>query len=486
MQRSYAMRGDVFGGITAAVVALPLGLAFGVASGLGAAAGLYGAIIIGFFASLFGGTKTQISGPTGPMTVVMASSVVALDGEPALIAAVVLLSGVFQIAFSFARIGKYVRYIPYPVISGFMSGIGVIIILLQINPFLGLQGSSDTVEIIKNLPHAFANAQLDAALLALATLGIMFFTPAKIAKLIPTPLIALLILTPAGVYMGLDIATIGAIPTGLPDFVLPSLDAQHYKTIITLALTLALLGSIDTLLTSLVADSMTQTKHDSDRELFGQGIGNALCSFAGAIPGAGATMRTVVNIKSGGRSKASGMIHAVTLLLIVVFFAPFAAQIPLAVLAGILVKVGLDILDYKFLKVIKTAPRNDLLVMLSVFFVTVFIDLITAVGVGIVLASLLIVYRITRQTKITTTSTQERQDVHINDPHTHIVTIDGAFFFGSATAFEREIHSILDTKKVVIDCLRVPFIDITAIFTLQELIERFHESGIEVVLLAKL
>ncbi len=483
MQQPYTIRGDLFGGITAAVVALPLGLAFGVASGLGAAAGVYGAIILGFFASLLGGTKTQISGPTGPMTVVMASAVVALEGDPALIAAVVLLSGVFQIAFSLARIGKYVRYIPYPVISGFMSGIGVIIILLQLNPFLGQSADADTVHILQTLPQTLQNAHLDAAALGLATLAIMFFTPAKVAKLLPTPLIALLVLTPLSAGLNLDIETIGTIPTGLPEFVMPALSFEVYKTVLTLAVTLALLGSIDTLLTSLVADSMTATKHHPDRELFGQGVGNALCSFVGAIPGAGATMRTVINIKSGGTTKRSGMLHALTLLLIVLFFAPLASQIPMAVLAGILIKVGLDILDYKFLKVFNTAPRNDLLVMLSVFFVTVFIDLITAVGLGIVLASLLIVYRITKETKITTANTDNGDHPHINDPNTHIVTIDGAFFFGSSTAFEREIHSILDTKTVIIDCLKVPFIDITAIFTLQELLEHLQNRGIETVLL---
>lgn len=487
MTHSHTIKGDIFGGITAAVVALPLGLAFGVASGLGATAGIYGAIILGFFAALFGGTKTQISGPTGPMTVVIASSVVVLDSDINAIATVMLLAGFFQIVFSFSQMGKYVKYIPYPVISGFMSGIGIIIIVLQINPFLGLENQADIVAILLALPANLSHINFSALFLALATLSIMILTPLKISRVVPSALIALATLTFVTLFLELNVDTIGEIPSTLPDFVVPTFNFENYKTIISLALTLALLGSIDSLLTSLVADTLTKQKHNSNKELFGQGLGNTLCAFTGSLVGAGATMRTVINIKSGGTTQLSGATHSVVLLIIILFLAPFAAQIPLAVLAGILIKVGLDILDYKFLKVIKTAPKNDLYVMITVFFVTVFIDLITAVGLGIVLASLLIVYRITKATKISTTNYKHSSiDKHFeDDPNVRIVKIDGALFFGSTIAFENEINSLLDTKTLIIDCIDVPFIDITAIFTLQELVVHLNEQNIKIILLLK-
>jgi len=479
------VRGNLFGGLTAAVIALPLGLAFGVASGLGAAAGLYGAIILGFFAALFGGTPTQISGPTGPMTVVMAAAVTTLESDLSLVAAVVLLAGLFQIAFGFARIGKFVRFIPYPVISGFMSGIGVIIILLQLNPFLGLPSDASVLHVLQTLPLHSAQTNFWALLLASAALGVVFFTPARITRVVPSPLIALLILTPLSALFKLPVETIGTIPAELPDIVLPAFSFEHYTVILSLALTLAVLGTIDTLLTSIVADSITRTKHNPNRELFGQGLGNALCALVGAVPGAGATMRTVINVKSGGTTPLSGMIHAVVLLLIVLFFAPLASQIPLAVLAGILIKVGVDILDYRFLKVWRASPRSDLMTMLTVFFVTVFVDLITAVGIGIVLASLLIVYRITKETQIvleTAGGTAEQPDLERSD--TRIIRISGAFFFGSSTFFESQANNLLNTKNVIIDIMNVPFMDITAIFTLKDLIEKLNADGVKVIIAA--
>lgn len=487
MNSKNTIQGDIFGGITAAIVALPLGLAFGVASGLGATAGIYGAIILGFFASIFGGTKTQISGPTGPMTVVIASSVVVLHSDINAIASVILLAGFFQIAFAFFQIGKYVKYIPYPVISGFMSGIGMIIILLQINPFLGVESQADIITILKALPANLLHINFDALILASSTLLIMLFTPGKISRIIPSPLIALGTLTFLSILFKLQVATIGEIPSTLPSFIIPTFNFENYKTIVTLAITLALLGAIDSLLTSLVADNLTKQKHNSNKELFGQGLGNALCALTGSLAGAGATMRTVINIKSGGTSQVSGVVHSLTLLLIVLFLAPLASEIPLAVLAGILIKVGLDILDYKFLKVIKNAPKYDLYVMITVFFVTVFIDLITAVGLGIVLASLLIVYRITKATKISTTNYKPSKlnEYFEDDPYIRVVKIEGALFFGSTTAFENEINSLLDTKTLIIDCLDVPFLDITAIFTLQELVSHLNSQDIATILLLK-
>ena len=468
---------NLFGGLTAAIIALPLGLAFGVASGLGAAAGIYGAIILGFFASLFGGTDTQISGPTGPMTVVMASAVITLHNDIGLIMAVVLLAGIFQIAFGLFKIGKFVQYIPYPVISGFMSGIGVIIIILQINPYFGLQSDASVLHILASLISTIQNINYDAFIIATLTLLIMFFSPHIITKFIPSPLIALAILTPLSIFMNFDVVTIGVIPAGLPEFTMPTFDLDTYTIVVTLAFTLAVLGAIDTLLTSVVADSITGTKHKPNKELIGQGIGNSLCSFVGAIPGAGATMRTVLNVKSGGTHKISGMTHAFVLLLIVIFLAPLASQIPMPILAGILVKVGIDILDYRFIKIWKSSPKQDLSVMIVVFLITVFVDLITAVGVGILLASVLIVYRITQATKITLEDPTDKRlkiDVDLVAKKVRVIKIDGAFFFGSATAFESQTNAMLNTKTVIIDIINVPFIDITAIFALMDLVEKLQ------------
>ncbi len=487
MKKTLNLQGNIFGGITAAIIALPLGLAFGVASGLGATAGIYGAIVLGFFAALLGGTPTQISGPTGPMTVVMAAAVLTFHGDIHLLMTAVLLSGAFQMLFGFLKLGKWIKFIPYPVISGFMSGIGVIIIILQINPFLGLASDASIVHLLYSLPSKLSMARLSPIFLAILTLVIMFFTPKKIAKLVPTPLIALVLLTPLSVYAGFDVETIGTIPTSLPDFIFPSFDLANARSIITLGFTLALLGTIDTLLTSLVADSVTQTKHNSNRELFGQGVGNLLCSFVGAIPGAGATMRTVVNVKSGGTNRISGVLHAVLLLLIVFFLAPYASRIPLAILAGILIKVGVDILDYRFLKVWRGSPNNDVAVMVVVFLCTVFVDLITAVGVGIVLSSLLIVYRISKEAQFFTDQHEHKhiEKYDLDEKKVRLIKIDGAFFFGSSTAFENEITALLNTKTLIIDLLDCPFIDLTAIFTLKDLTSKMLKRGINVVFVLK-
>ncbi|MBU1668445.1 SulP family inorganic anion transporter [bacterium] len=490
MEKRVNLVNNLFGGLTAAVIALPLGLAFGVASGLGAAAGIYGAIILGFFASLFGGTPTQISGPTGPMTVVIAAAVISLNHDITLITTTIFLAGILQILFALFKVGKFVQYIPYPVISGFMSGVGVIIIILQINPYLGLQSDASVVNILFSLPSNITDTSLEAFLLATATLSIMFFTPQKIAKIIPTPLIALTLLTPLSIYLNFHVQTIGEIPTTLPSITLPTFNLKHYKTIITLAVTLAILGTIDTLLTSIVADSITNTKHKPNQELIGQGIGNSLCSIFGAVPGAGATMRTVINVKSGGTNKISGMFHALVLLVIVIFLAPLASQIPLAILAGILIKVGIDILDYRFLAIWRDSPKHDLAVMLSVFFITIFVDLITAVGVGIVLSSLLIVYRITKETQITLSNDNEetiKQTYNLDsleEKKIRVLKINGAFFFGSSTAFESKVTSVLDIETMIIDLSNVPFIDITAIFTLKDLILKLQKDDIKVIIVS--
>ena len=481
------IKGDVFGGITAAVIALPLALAFGVASGLGAVAGLYGAIVLGFLAALFGGTNTQISGPTGPMTVVIASAVIYFSGDLDAIVLVILLAGVIQILFGLMKLGRFVKFIPYPVISGFMSGIGVIIIVLEINPFIGVEGSSSVIQTLLSLPDSLSQTNLSALAVASLALAVMLFTPQKVGRIIPAPLLALIVATACSLVFKLPVQTVGEIPLSLPSFRLPEIDwsdIHKLEHILSFALTLALLGVIDTLLTSLVADSVTKTKHNPNKELIGQGIGNSCTALLGGLAGAGATMRTVVNIKSGGTSKLSGMVHAVVLLLIVLFFAPIAAQIPLPVLAGILFKVGIDIVDYRFLKVINKAPRMDMVIMLVVFTLTVFVNLVVAVGIGIVMASILTVYRVTSEANV---DIQEhlKVELDVKDKKIRTVNINGAFFFGSASIFEEQVSKALDVDTIVINCLNVPFMDISAVFTLHELVLKMRSQDIQVVLILK-
>ena len=480
------LKNNIFAGITAAVVALPLALAFGVASGAGAIAGLYGAIILGFFAALFGGTSTQISGPTGPMTVVVATAVATFPNDLSTVMTVIFLSGLIQISFGLVGIGKWIKYIPYPVISGFMSGVGVIIIILQINPFLGVESSSSVIYTITQLLETIRHADNHALIIAYITLAIMFLTPNFITKYVPSALIALFVVTYFTIYMEYNVDTIGTIPVGLPEFTLPfSFDILQLSSIITLAITLALLGSIDSLLTSLVADSMTKTKHNPKKELIGQGIGNSMCAFFGAIPGAGATMRTVININSGGTTKLSGMIHSIALLLIILFLAPLASQIPLAVLSGILIKVGFDILDYKFLKIMNKVSKQDLLIMSTVFLLTVFVDLIMAVGVGITIASILAVYQISRNTRIKTRRSKSSFDIDISNNNIEIIKIDGSLFFGTASVLDNKLDKISKSKIVIIDCKNVSFLDISAIFTLEDMITKLSSKNIKTLLVLK-
>ncbi|WP_321395224.1 SulP family inorganic anion transporter [Emcibacter sp.] len=385
-----ALRQDIFAGITAAVVALPLALAFGVASGLGPTAGLYGAMVLGFVAALLGGTPLQISGPTGPMTVVMAGLVVAYGGSPHVLFTIVILAGLFQGLFGILRLGAYVNYVPMPVVSGFMSGIGCIIIIMEILTVLGDYSAHQGIpDAILSIPHAVANLDTGSLLLGGLSLIVTLVTPGRISRYAPASLLALIIGTVVAVVFYPDLKTIGEISTYLPSLTHIEIPFSALPGIVTGAFMLALLGSIDSLLTSTVADRMTRTSHDSNRELVGQGIGNAIAGLLGGIPGAGATMRTVVNIKSGAQTRLSGMIHALTLLLIVLFASGLAAHIPLAVLAGILLKVGLDILDWDFLRRLKVWRGEKIFLMLAVLVLTIFSDLVTAIGLGLILSHMI-------------------------------------------------------------------------------------------------
>ncbi|MFI3300254.1 MAG: SulP family inorganic anion transporter [Candidatus Gastranaerophilales bacterium] len=474
------LRGNIFGGITAGIIALPLALAFGVASGLGASAGLYGAIITGFIAAIFGGTSTQITGPTGPMTVVIAS-IAALELETTgMIFATISLAGVFQMFFGGLKFGQVIKFVPYPVVSGFMSGIGAIIVLLQINPLLGL-GADDSV--IHELIHFAGNIpiiNLQSVILGILTLVIVFWTPKKIDSKIPSSLIALVVVSLISIIFSFNVPTIGAIPFILPQIHIPSFSFAQLQTVVTFAITLAILGSIDSLLTSIVADSMTRTKHDSSKELIGQGLGNLVSGLLGGLAGSGATMRTVINIKSGGNSRLSGIVHSVFLLLVFVCLAPVASQIPLSVLAGILIKVGINIIDYKFLKVIKHAPKSDLIVMLCVFLITVFNDLITAVAVGIVLASLLFAHSMSKQVDVSVENVGF--DENCLSDEVMRLEIDGVMFFGSASQIFSRIDDLINCKCVILDCQSVKNMDVSAVFALEDMVVTLKDKHIKTII----
>ena len=388
-------RGDVFGGITAAVVGLPVALAFGVASGLGAVAGIYGAIAVGFFAAVFGGTRSQISGPTGPMAVAMAVIVTTHAESLAEAFTIAIMAGLIQILLGVLRIGRFVAYTPYSVISGFMSGIGIIIILLQTLPFLGAKvAEGGPLGAVKSWPDVIPAINFGAFAIAAVTLAVGVFWPSRLRQYLPPTLAALL----AGTLLSLlqfdgtlvfgVVPVIGDVPSGLPDIQLPELAVGTLARSVQPALIIALLGSIDSLLTSLVADAMTRTRHNPNRELIGQGIGNMAAGFIGGLPGAGATMGTVVNIRAGGSTQVSGVLRAAILLALVLGLGKYVEEIPHAALAGILMKVGWDIIDWRFLTRIHRVQREHLLVMVITLLLTVFLDLVTAVAIGLIAAGM--------------------------------------------------------------------------------------------------
>lgn len=465
------IRGDVFGGVTAGIVALPLALAFGEASGAGPIAGLWGAIFVGFFASLFGGTPTNVSGPTGPMVVVFAGIFATLSGNPTLVFSAVILAGVLQILFGFMRLGQYIRLVPYPVISGFMSGIGCIIIALQFSRLFGHEpDGGGTIPALTAIPGAIMDPNFSALILGLLTLGIVFFWPPKFGKYLPGALAALIFGTLLSLVLkGSPI--LGDIPTGLPSFIVPEFNRETFLVVIEAAFILAILGAVDSLLTSLVADNMTRTRHDSERELIGQGIGNTIAGFFGAIPGAGATMRTVVNIRSGGTTKIAGMLHALVLLAIVLSLSPLASQIPHTVLAGILVKVGYDIIDIAYLKRAHRGPRWDLILMVMVLGLTVFVDLITAVAVGVVLAALAFVKRLadSQLSELddpnSPTNTPEELEL-LNSVRNKVTVFDftGPLSFGAAADLGHQVRERVreHSSAIVLDFTKLTFIDVSA------------------------
>ena len=556
------IKGDLLGGLTAGIVALPLALAFGVSSGLGPSAGLYGAIFLSFFAALFGGTSTQISGPTAPMTavsmVIIASIIATNNGsvEQALpyILAVFLLSGLFQILLGLFGLGKYIKYIPYPVVSGFMTAIGVIILITQCLPILGYETKSDqeyveqfkplaqeillekilldeskegllvlenfeetikragevnetkiyeeaqslaknnssgVIGTIKTLPRALGGVKWIEVILALSTIFVIYGFK-KITTVIPSTLVALFLITGIAVGFSIDYLPIQKIPEGFPKIQLGIFSEFSFMQIVPYvgsAITLALLGAIDSLLTSVVADNITKTRHLPNKELIGQGIGNSIGSLFGGIPGAGATIRTVVNIQSGGKTKLSGMVASIALLIILLILSPLASKIPAAVLAGILVTVGIGVMDYKGLKALNKIPKSEVVVMVVVLLLSVLWNLVYAVGIGLILAALFFMKKmgdLSKEEARILSAVNEKawmDETQLSNSfleNVFIKHLNGPLFFGFTSEFITVSKQIPKTASIVIIRMdRVPYIDQSGLFALEDVLMDLNQKNID-------
>ncbi|NER38671.1 MAG: SulP family inorganic anion transporter [Oscillatoria sp. SIO1A7] len=489
------IRGDMFGGLTAAVIALPMALTFGVASGAGAASGLWGAVLVGFFASLFGGTATLISEPTGPMTVVMTAVIANLsaadpDNGMAMAFTVVMMAGVFQILFGTLRLGKYVTMMPYTVISGFMSGIGIILVILQFAPFLGQASpKGGVIGTLQAIPELLGNIQPAETVLAATAVAIIWFLPAKVKRIVPPQLLALI----AGTVLSLvlfpdvDIRRIGEIPTSFPEMQQPTFSFDQIQLMFVDAAVLGMLGCIDALLTSTIADSLTRTEHDSNKELIGQGLGNLISGLFGGIAGAGATMGTVVNIQAGGRTALSGLTRAGVLLVVVLGAGKLAGTIPLAVLAGIALKVGIDIIDWNFLKRAHKVSIKGAVIMYGVIALTVLVDLIAAVGIGVFIANILTIDRMSslqaRSVKVITDSDDsiqldpnEKRWLDEGNGRILLFQLSGPMIFGVAKAISRQHNAIGDCDAIVFDLQNVPYLGVTASLALENAIKEAVEK----------
>jgi len=559
------IKGDIFGGLTAGIVALPLALAFGVSSGLGPSAGLYGAIFLSFFAAFFGGTSTQISGPTAPMTavsvIVIATIIAAKDGDigSALpyILFVFFLAGMFQVIIGLSGLGKYIKYIPYPVVSGFMTAIGLMIIITQVLPTVGYYPKEDTAYVqqfkpqaeeiilqnilkdeagegilvlknfeetikragsiseadiltesktlaaketsgvigaIKMFPKALGNINWLELILALSTIFIIYGFK-RITTAVPSTLIALIVVSSVAIFAGLDYRAIEQIPSGLPipHFeIFTQFSFSKISPYIFTSLSLALLGAIDSLLTSVVADNMTKTKHNPNQELIGQGIGNSMAALFGGLPGAGATIRTVVNINAGGKTKLSGMVSSLILLVILLALGPVASKIPAAVLAGILITVGIGVMDYKGLKASVKMPSGEVIIMITVLILATFWDLVNAVGIGLVIACLLFMKKMGDLSEKRSDVKSLKKEKRWADEKgfseelkekVYIKHIKGPLFFGSTSNFQDLTKQIPDEAQfVIIRMGRMPYIDQSGLYAMEDSIMDLVKSGKKVVL----
>ncbi|MBM4833801.1 SulP family inorganic anion transporter [Vibrio parahaemolyticus] len=496
-------KGDIFGGVTTAIISLPLALAFGVASGAGAEAGLWGAIMVGLFASLFGGSNTLISEPTGPMTVIMTAVLTSMmakypEAGMAMTFTVVMMAGAFQILLGTLKMGKYVTLMPYSVISGFMSGIGVILIILQLSPLLGHAAPTGGVlGTLSALPETISNLKFNELFLGLLTLCILFFFPKKYRKYVPAQLVALVAVTLLSVMLFdmEDIRRIGEIPAGLPSLVAPHIDPDMFVEMVIDALVLGTLGCIDTLLTAVIGDSLTRKEHDSDKELRGQGLANMISGLFGALPGAGATMGTVTNIQVGARSPLSGVVRALVLALVVLVAGGLTEPIPMAVLAGIAVYVGFNILDWSFIQRAHKVSFSGMAIMYGVMLLTVFVDLIVAVGLGVFVSNIMIIERLSREQarQVKAISDADEDDVPLTDSERGLLDrangrvlffyLSGPMIFSVSKAISRQHTSISDYDVMILDLTDVPMLDVTVGLALENAIKDALDARCEVYLL---
>lgn len=493
------IKGDLFGGLSAGVVALPVALAFGAASGLEPVNGLYGAIILGFIAAFIGGTQTLISNPTGPMAVLSAIIIAeeiqihgSLNQALPFIVLTFFLAGLIQALFGVMKLGKYVSYIPYPVISGFMTGIGMIIIIMQLPTFFGINEKHTVLSSVQNLPHFLTEMDPVSVVLAVATIVITYIVP-KFTKAIPSTVVALVIVSIVSYFLGLDVRQIGHIPSDLPQFqtsIFTDLEIASLGHVFLPALSLAGLGMVDSLLTSVVADNLTQTRHNPNRELIGQGIGNMFGGLFGGIPGAGTTPATVLNIKSGARTHFSGMTHAVILFLILIAAGPIAAKIPYAVLSGILMTVGVSVFDLRVIKDLKYIPKSDLFIIVVVLVLTVFWDLLYAVAIGLIIAAL---YFMKKMADVVERETQNhRTDRIVNNiintfsnaedfkNQVEIISLTGPLFFGFASRFQDKIDALPIKKAVIFDFSNVYHLDQSGAYTFRDACKNLKNKGVNV------
>lgn len=497
------LKGDIFGGLTAAVVALPMALAFGIASGAGAAAGLWGAILVGFFAALFGGTPSLISEPTGPMTVILTAVIAGLqvnnpDNYLALAFTVVMMAGVFQIIFGVLRLGRYITMLPYNVISGFMTGIGVILIFLQLAPFLGQETPAGGVlSVIQNLPTLITNIDPWETILGAITLAILFLYPSQFKKVMPPQLVALVIGTAISLifFSGVEIRTIGTIgeiTPGLPELQMPAFTPGNARLMFVNAIVLATVGSIDCLLTCLVSESLTRQDCKSNKELVGQGVANLITGLCGGIAGSGATTATVVNIQAGGRTALSGLSRALVLFIVVLWAAPLTSAIPLAVLAGIVLKVGINIIDWGFLKRVHKISWKAAGIVYGVVLLTVFVDLMIAVAVGVFIANILTIENLSKlQSNAVKAITDADDQIVLTDEEKQILDVangrvllfhlSGPMIFGVAKAISREHNAIAKYDVLIVDLGEVPILGVTSSLALENAIQEAIDEGREVI-----
>lgn len=477
------LSGDLSGGILGAIIALPQALAFGVAIGTGAAGGLWGAVILCFIVGVFGCNQPLLSGPTGPAAIVTASALAGLNGNIESLWAVIFLAGLFQMIISSTKLTDIVKYIPYPVISGFMNAVGVILIILQINPFLGEKSLATPALALESFQESLRHVNTDALVVGIFTLAVMFWAPKKIKEKIPVQILALVLGSVIAIAYNLDVPTVEGVTSQLPHIV--SADFSHIKSLIVPALIIAIVCSSESLLTNLVVDSLTKTNCETKKMIFAQGLGNLTCSLFGSIPGSAATMRSAAAIKANGTTRLCAIFCSFFLLALILFAHDFANKIPLAALAAVLFKVGWDIVDTKLLKVIKYAPKEDLLVMFSVFLLTIFHDIILGVTVGLTLSAMIFAKQLADKANVQIKDVSDIETIKLEKKlkdemgyKIRVVHIYGEFFFGSASQIISQFEEILGTKYLIICYESENTFDISAIFALEDIIARLKSQEI--------